>query len=160
MKKALFVCMTAVMLLCSFNIKSLFKSKSAETTTEATSSTEGKAAGKALKALYTQYKADGTFDCANLSNITNTMVLIKNCKNLKTQGKDTDYWTSFAAGLVLGSDNLVTDNLSSSVMGQLSNLMENVDTSKIESESNNTLQAASTVKEAAGSIQTLLGLFN
>ena len=162
MKKAFLLCMAAVMLLCSFSLKNLFgkKKTTTETTTQTTStSTEGQAAGKALKALYTQYKADGTFDYTNLSNIANTMILLQNCKNLKTQAKDSDYWKSFASGLILGSDNLVTESMSNTVTSSLSSLMENVDTDQLDQSGNNPLQTASTVKKTAGSLQTLLGMF-
>lgn len=167
MKKSFILAMAVVMTLCSFDFKSLFGSKSsssATTTTTTTTTTvaensEGRAAGSALRALYAQYKADGKYDYTNLSNIMNTMSLLQNCKNLKTNAKDSDYWKSFATGLVLGSENLVTEQLSSTVTNSLSALMENVDTEKLESASNNAVAAAATAKSTASSISNLLSLF-
>ncbi len=136
------------------------KAATTTSTTATSSSTDGQAAGRALKALYTQYKADGKFDATNLSNIANTMLLIQNCKGLKTSFKDSNYWKAFAQGLILGSDNLVTQQVSNTVTSQLSNMMQNIDTEKLESAGQNASQAASAAASAASSLKSIFNLFS
>ncbi len=150
-----------IMLLSSFSLKNLLGGKSSTPASETTVTTpsDGQAAGAALKALYAQYKADGKFDAGNINNIMNTVSLINSCKNLKSSIKDGEYWKSFCSGLILGSDNLVTENIADNVTTQLSTLIENVDTSKLESASNNTLAAAQTVGQSANAISNILALF-
>ena len=123
-------------------------------------SNDGQTAGRALKALYSQYKADGKFDASNLSNIANTMLLIQSCKTLKTSMKDSDYWKSFAQGLILGSDNLVTETVSNTVTTQLNSMMQNIDTEKLESAGQNATEAASAVASAASSLKSIFNIFS
>ena len=58
-------------------LKKLFGGKSETPATETVSAatTNGQAAGAALKALYTQYKADGKLDMGNLTNLVNNVDL-------------------------------------------------------------------------------------
>ncbi|MBQ0076295.1 MAG: hypothetical protein KBS69_04085, partial [Bacteroidales bacterium] len=136
MKKTLLFGLASVMLLCSFSLKNLFGSKSTTTapTTETTTTVnpDGKAAGAALRTLYTNYKAAGKFDVKDPANILNTISLISSCKNLKEKASDKSYWSSFASGLVTGSEDLVTEEISDQVTEGLNTLMSNVDTSKLE----------------------------
>ncbi|MCQ2333989.1 MAG: hypothetical protein MJZ88_05175 [Paludibacteraceae bacterium] len=170
MKKTLILATAVIMLLCSFDLKNLFGSKATSTastpapaTVAATATTatnaEGKAAGAALKALYSQYKADGKFDYSNPNNILNTISLLDNCKQLKSNAKDGEYWKSFASGLILGSENLVTEDLANGVTEQLNTMMENIDTTKLEKAKSNTMAAAGTVATCATSVNNLLSLF-
>jgi hypothetical protein len=108
-------------------LKNLFKQATSSTTTESAGTTNGKAAGSALKSLYTQYKADGKLDMSNLNNIMNAATLATNVKGLKGQTDKTTFYKDFASGLILGSENLVTSATSSNVMSGLSNLANNVD---------------------------------
>jgi hypothetical protein len=153
--------MAAMMLMSSCGMMSGTGATTSQTQTSAVtgSSAEGQAAGRALNALYTQYKADGKYDYTNLTNIMNTMILLQNCQNLKTQVKNSDYWKSFAAGLVLGSNNMVTESISNTVTNSLSNIISNVDTTKLQEAGNNAVQAAATAKQTADSLQSLFSLF-
>ena len=159
MKKTIALCTAAMMLLCSFSLKNLFGSKSTTTTPAATTTTtinnDGQSAGKALRGLYTQYKADGKFDYSNINNIINTVSLVNSCQNLKTNIKDSDYWKSFAAGLVIGSESLVTDELSGTVTEQLNDLVQNINSEQL----NKVTTQAATVKSAADNISSLMSLF-
>lgn len=167
MKKALICSLAAMMLLCSFDLKSLFGgSKSSTTQTQTTTATtttpavsvnpDGKSAGSALRTLYTNYKAAGNkFDYSNLNNVISTLTLVNSCKNLKANSKDKTYWSGFAQGLVMGSENLVTDQISNVVTSQLSDLAEKIDTEKLES----TTQKVSAVKSVASDVTNLLALF-
>jgi hypothetical protein len=112
-------------------LKNLFKQATSSTTTESAGTTNGKAAGSALKSLYTQYKADGKLDMSNLNNIMNAATLATNVKGLKGQTDKTTFYKDFASGLILGSENLVTSATSSNVMSGLSNLANNVDLSSL-----------------------------
>ena len=113
-------------------LKNLFKqATSSTTTTESAGTTNGKAAGSALKSLYAQYKADGKLDMSNLNNIMNAATLATNVKGLKGQTDKTTFYKDFASGLILGSENLVTSATSSNVMSGLSNLANNVDLSSL-----------------------------
>ena len=97
--------------------------------TVATATSNGQAAGVALKALYTQYKADGKLDMGNLTNLMNLTTLATNVQGLKGQSDKSSFYMDFAKGLVVGSNSLVNDSNSSSVMSGLTNLVNNVDLS-------------------------------
>ena len=105
---------------------------SAQTAATATANVDGQAAGSALKSLYNQYKVDGKFDMTNLTNIVNLASLAKNIKGLKGQSDKSAFYKDFASGLILGSNNLVTQQTSSSVMSGLSGLANNIDLSSIQ----------------------------
>ena len=130
-------------------LKKLLGGKS-ETVTETVSAatTNGQAAGAALKALYTQYKADGKLDMGNLTNLMNLTTLATNVQGLKGQSNKSAFYMDFAKGLVLGSNNLVTESNSSSVMSGLTNLVNNVDLSGLTASAEDKAQsAASTLTE-------------
>lgn len=166
MKKVLVCTLSAMMLLCSFSLKNLFgggssssSSQPAATTTTTApvvvTSNDGVSAGKALRTLYTNYKAAGKFDYSNLNNIISTITLVNSCKNLKANMADNTYWSGFAQGLVSGSENLVTDQISNTVTTQLSNIVSQVDTEKLESAADK-LAATKTV---ANDLTTLFQMF-
>lgn len=127
-------------------------------TTEATTTTstetasaatvDGKAAGVALRALYTQYKADGKLDMGNLNNLLNLTALANNIQGLKGQTSKAAFYKDFASGLVMGSNSLVTEQNSTSVMNGLTNLVNNVDLSSL------TNKAESTAASAAEKVAT------
>ena len=81
----------------------------------------GIAAGKALVGLYTQFKADGKLDLSNANNLSNIMTLANNIKGLSELANK----STFLKGLISGSNNLVNNSNSTSVLsnlGKLSNL--------------------------------------
>ena len=125
-------------------LKKLFGGKSETTATETVSAatTNGQAAGAALKALYTQYKADGKLDMGNLTNLMNLTTLATNVQGLKGQSNKSAFYMDFAKGLVMGSNNLVTESNSSSVMSGLSNLVNNVDLSGLTASAEDKAQSA------------------
>ena len=131
-------------------LKKLFGGKSETPATETVSAatTNGQAAGAALKALYTQYKADGKLDMGNLTNLMNLTTLATNVQGLKGQSDKGTFYKDFASGLVLGSSNLVTSTNSTSVMSGLTNLVENVYLSGLTASAEEKAQsAASTLTE-------------
>jgi hypothetical protein len=129
-----------------------------------TGSTNGQAAGAALKALYAQYKADGNkLNMTNLTNIVNLTTLANNVQGLKGMSNKTDFYKEFATGLVMGSNNLVTQNNSNSIMNGLQNLVNNVDLSGLQSKTENAaakgaaaLENATTI---ANSVSSILNIF-
>ena len=133
-------------------LKNLFKqATSSTTTTESVGTTNGKAAGSALKSLYTQYKADGKLDMTNLNNILNLTTLSNNIKDLKGMSNKSAFYKDFATGLIKGSDSLVNKSNSTSVMNGLTNLVNNVDLSGL---TTTTETATETVTSAATSAAT------
>lgn len=129
----------------------LNKGKSETTETVSAGTTNGQAAGAALKALYGQYKADGKVDMSNLNNIINLATLANNIKQLKGLTDKSAFYKEFAAGLITGSNNLVTSKNSTSVMSGLTNLVNNVDLSGLTSKAASASSAASAALSGAAS---------
>ena len=149
-------------------LKNLLKKATTDTESTATvAASNGKAAGAALKALYSQYKADGKLDMANLSNIMNLATLANNVKDLKGQTNKSAFYKDFATGLVAGSNNLITSGNSNAVMSGLSNLVNNVDLTALQGKatdvvSNVTTKGTAALENAnqiATSVTSILNLF-
>ena len=162
-------------------LKKLLGGKSETTTTTQTTTaatSNGQAAGVALKALYNQYKADGKLDMGNLTNLMNLTTLATNVQGLKGQSNKSAFYMDFAKGLVLGSNNLVTESNSTSVMSGLTNLVNNVDlsaltasaeekassaastlTEKLTGASEKANTAVENATEIAGAVTNILNLF-
>ena len=119
--------------------------------TASTATVDGKAAGVALRALFTQYKADGKFDMGNLNNLLNLTSLANNIQGLKGQTNKGAFYKDFASGLVMGSNNLVTEQNTTSVMDGLTNLVNNVDLSGLTQKAEET---QATVAEKVASATT------
>ena len=144
-------------------LKNLFnKANNAATTTVSAATSNGQAAGAALKSLYTQYKSAGKLDLNNLNNIMNLATLATNVKGLKGQTNKTQFYKDFATGLITGSSNLVTQSNSNAVMNGLTSLVNNVDLSalqgnaaQIASKGGDALQNASAISESVSGILNL-----
>lgn len=128
------------------------------TTTETAATTNGKAAGAALKALYTQYKTDGKLNITNVTNIANITTLATNVKGLKGQTDKTSFYKDFAAGLITGSNNLVTEETSGSVMDGLTSLVNNVDLSNIKGLLGTKTSSSEDAQELTSTLSSILGL--
>ena len=140
----------------------LKKGTSAAATAEETSTatTNGQAAGAALKGLYKQYKADGKLDMKNLNNIANAATFAANVKGLKGMSDKKTFYKEFVSGLILGSDNLVNENNSTTVMSGITSLVNNVDLSSLTSGLTNAASTAttatSTTTESSSDVQSAL----
>ena len=122
----------------------------AETKSSAYSS--GQTSGAALKALYSQYKADGkNLNMTNMQNMLNLASLATNVQGLKTA--DAAYKKDFVKGLILGSTNLVTNNNSTSVLSSLTSFAK-MDLSSLINAESLTEKAESAAKNAITSILT------
>ena len=148
-------------------LKNLLKKATTETTAASAATSNGQAAGAALKALYTQYKADGKIDLSNINNIMNLAALANNVKDLKGKTNKSAFYKDFAAGLVTGSNSLVTSSNSTAVMNGLSNLVNNVDLTALQGKatdvvSNVTTKGTAALENAnqiATSVTSILNLF-
>jgi hypothetical protein len=143
-----------------------------ETASEGT--LNGKAAGAALKDLYSQYKTDKKLDMSNLNNIMNLATLANNIKGLKNVSNKSAFYKDFLSGLIKGSDNLVNESNGSTIMQGLTNLVKSTDLSGLtdvagntKSKISNALSGASNkantaienASEIATSVGNLLNLF-
>lgn len=97
----------------------------------ANGSVNGQASGAALKSLYTQYKTDGRVDLTNLNNIISMAQLVNGIQGLKNVEEKSKFYGDFAAGLILGSNNLVTQQTSKPVTGTLQTLVNGTDLTAI-----------------------------
>lgn len=167
------------------NLLNKVKGNTTETTTTTTATetvapatSDGQAAGVALKALYGQYKADGKLDMSNLTNLMNLAALATSVQNLKGQTDKTTFYKDFVKGLITGSNNLVNENNSTSIMSGLQNLVNNVDlsgltasaeekaesaaatlTEKLAGASEKANTAVENATEIAGAVTNILNLF-
>jgi hypothetical protein len=137
------------------NLLNKVKGNTTETTTTTTATetvapatSEGQAAGVALKALYGQYKTDGKLDMSNLTNLMNLAALATSVQNLKGQTDKTTFYKDFVKGLISGSNNLVNADNSTSIMSGLQNLVNNVDLSGLTASAEEKAEsAAATITE-------------
>ncbi len=140
----------------------LNKATNSTATSVSAATSNGQAAGAALKSLYTQYKSTGKLDLNNITNIMNLATLATNVKGLKGQTDKTQFYKDFAAGLITGSSNLVTQTNSNAVMNGLTSLVNNVDlsalqgnASEIASKGGEALKNASAISESVSGILNL-----
>ena len=136
-------------------LKNLLKKATTETTAASAATSNGQAAGAALKALYTQYKADGKIDLSNINNIMNLAALANNVKDLKGKTNKSAFYKDFAAGLITGSNSLVTSSNSTAVMNGLSKLVNNVDLSGLQSKTESAASKGASALENASTIANL-----
>ena len=87
----------------------------------------------------------------NLNNLLNLTSLANNIQGLKGQTNKGAFYKDFASGLVMGSNNLVTEQNTTSVMDGLTNLVNNVDLSGLTQKAEET---QATVAEKVASATT------
>jgi uncharacterized protein with gpF-like domain len=128
--------------------------------------TAGQQSGVALKALYTQYKADGKLDFSNLNNLLNMVNLSAQVQKITKAEKGTVDYSEFGKGLVAGSVNLVNDLNKDQVVNVLTQQLAKVDTSKLTEVAGQAQTTVSTVtesinsvKEASSSVMEIINLF-
>lgn len=128
--------------------------------------TAGQQSGVALKALYTQYKADGKLDFSNLNNLLNIVNLSAQVQKVTKTEKGTVDYSEFGKGLIAGSVNLVNDLNKDQVVNVLTQQLAKVDTSKLteaagkaQTTVNNVTETIGSVKEASSSVMEIINLF-
>lgn len=82
-------------------------------------SSQAQQIGSSLLQLYTNYKAAGKFDIKDANNVTALMLLAKNVADLSIKDK-----SSFVSDLIKGSNNLVTEKNSDTVIDTLQSLSQ------------------------------------
>lgn len=97
----------------------------------ATPSSSGTTTGSALYSLFTQFLKDGKLDTSNLSNIINLATLATSIQGLKGKSDNSSTLADFAAGLVKGSNNTISQPNSSTITNILSGLVNNTDLSSL-----------------------------
>lgn len=122
-------------------------------------STGGQTSGAALKSLYSQYKTDSKVDLSNINNIISLAQLVNGVQGLKNMDDKSQFYSDFAAGLILGSQSLVTEKTSMPVTGALSTLVNGTDLSAIAAaglaaaaQTQKGKQAQSQVQQATGNV--------
>ena len=139
----------------------LNKTNSAATTAVSAATSNGQAAGAALRSLYTQYKSAGKLDMGNINNIMNLATLATNIKGLKGQTNKTAFYKDFATGLISGSNNLVTQSNSSAVMNGLTSLVNNVDLSALQGNASEIAsKGGEAIKNASAISESVSGILN
>lgn len=138
----------------------------AQSTAQSESYTAGQQSGVALKALYTQYKADGKLDFSNLSNLANILNLSAQVQKITKAEQGTVDYSEFGQGLIAGSVNLVNEINQAQVVEVLTQQLGNIDTSKItevagqaQTTVNNVTETVGNVTETASSIMEIINLF-
>lgn len=128
--------------------------------------TAGQQSGVALKALYTQYKADGKLDFSNLNNLLNIVNLSAQVQKVTKAEKGTVDYSEFGKGLIAGSVNLVNELNQEKVVNVLTQQLANVDTSKLteaagkaQTTVNTVTDTIGSVKEASSSVMEIINLF-
>ena len=137
----------------------LSSSPSSSSSLVSASYTAGQSSGTALKALYTQYQADGKVDMANVQNLVNIVSLVNNVKTVKDAEKSSGAYTDFVQGLVSGSSNLVNEVNAETVMNGLRSALSSVDTSKIDTAVEKGTSAVQSASAIATSVSEIFSLF-
>ena len=69
----------------------------------------GQQSGVAIAALNEQYKAAGKVDMSNMTNLLNVAIVVNAAQTLKDQTEGSQYYKDFAKGLIVGSNELVSE---------------------------------------------------
>lgn len=129
-------------------------------TNNSESFTAGQQSGVALKALYSQYKADGKLDLSNLSNVANIMNVAAQAQKIKNAEKGSVDYKDFSKGLVEGSTNLISGIDADKVVDTLKETASSkIDSEKITEAKDKTQTAVGNITEAAASISEIIKLF-
>jgi len=124
--------------------------------------TSGQQSGVALGALHAQYKADGKVDMTNFTNILNIAIVANAAQTLKEQTEGGQYYMDFSKGLIVGSNELVSETTVGNVIAGVSALT-NVDVESLQGKSDNTAEkgvaAMENLANIATSVSAIMALF-
>ena len=122
----------------------------------------GQQSGVALAALNTQYKAAGKIDMSNMTNLLNVAVLANAAQPLKGQTDGSQVYKDFAKGLIVGSNELVSEATVGNVIAGVSALT-GVDMKSLQGKGDNAaskgVEAAENVANIATSVSAIMALF-
>lgn len=130
-KSFIAVIMTLALTFASCGSTSTSSNPLAALSAQSAAYTSGQSAGTALRALYTQYKTNGKIDMTNLATLTHILTLTNSCQTLKNAQKGTGAYADFTKGLMMGSNNLVNQTNTETVVSNLTNVINKVDTSSL-----------------------------
>lgn len=124
--------------------------------------TSGQQSGVALAALNEQYKSAGKIDLSNMTNILNVAIVVNAAQTIKDQTEGSQYYKDFAKGLIVGSNELVSEATVGNVVAGVSALA-GVDVKSLQGKSDNAaakgVTAAENVANIASSVSILMSLF-
>ena len=117
----------------------------------------GKDVGSSLLSLYSQYKSAGKLDMQNMNTYLQILTLATAVQNNKDNLKNpnTSFYTQFAAGAVLGTQN----KLSTSNVGTMINTLMGLNLGGITSAGSGSNVSTSTATNVLSGLTTILGLF-
>ena len=101
----------------------------------------------------------------NLNNLLNLTSLANNIQGLKGQTNKGAFYKDFASGLVMGSNNLVTEQNTTSVMDGLTGLTQKAETAqatvaeKVASATTKANTAVTNATEIASAVTNILNIF-
>ena len=121
--------------------------------------TAGQQSGVALKALYSQYQADGKIDFSNLTNIANILNLSAQVQKIAQAEKGSVNYSDFSQGLIAGSVNLVNELNQEKVVDILTTQVAKIDTSKVSEATDKAQNTINSLSETASSLSELISLF-
>lgn len=124
--------------------------------------TSGQQTGVALSALHSQYKAAGKVDMSDFSNILNVAIVANAAQTLKEQTEGGQYYKDFGKGLIVGSNELVSDATLGNVVAGISALT-NVDVDSLQGKGDNAaakgVEAMENLADIATSVSAIMALF-
>ena len=124
--------------------------------------TSGQQSGVALAALNEQYKSAGKIDLSNMTNLLNVAIVVNAAQTIKDQTEGSQYYKDFAKGLIVGSNELVSEATVGNVVAGGSALA-GVDVKSLQGKSDNAaakgVTAAENVANIASSVSILMSLF-
>ena len=122
----------------------------------------GQQTGVALGALNTQYKADGKMDMTNFTNILNVAIVANAAQTLKDQTEGGQYYKDFSKGLIVGSNELISEATVGNVIagiGALTNVDVNALQGKGEGAAAKGAVAMENLANIASSVSVIMALF-
>lgn len=116
--------------------------------------TSGASCGKLMSEMYSDYKTAGKVDITNSNTLLNVIELGGYYRTLKSHENDSAYKKAFAAGLVTGSNNLITSENAMSVVESL------LDLDKLSDITEQTTSTASSAISVANGLVAIFKAFN
>lgn len=138
-----------VALLSMVSCKTISDVASSDTAANAT----GVSCGKLMSVMYSDYKASGKVNLVESKTILNLVELGGYYKALKSHEGDASYKKAFAAGLVTGSNNLITPENSMNVVEAI------LDMDKLTDITEQTSSTASSAITVAGQLVDIFKMF-
>jgi hypothetical protein len=125
------------------------------TTTTSAGYTTGQTFGTSVLALYSQYKTSKTINFKDPTTLLQVLQLATSATVIKQNLKNTAFYADFTKGAVLGSQN----NISSSNVGSILNLITGLDLNGIASAASSKNVTTTTASSVTTALTSIFGLF-